>query len=443
MEEFTNYLFSKAIVPQKQVRYHVSWVKTFFRSIGKEPSEQVSSEEINRFLKTLATKLEGWQVKQAEQAIRIFRYYRGRKNAPVIPDGSAHQQWKIASGEMRNMIRLKQLSLKTEKAYFSWLRQFYGYLQGASPYSLDGTHITNFLTHLAVDRNVAASTQNQAFNALLFFYRYVLDKEVGYLGEVVRSKKRRWLPVVLTRAEVSRLFENMQGLSRLMARVIYGGGLRLQECVRLRVKDVDFERDTLVIKFAKGNKDRETLLPESIREDLTQHLESVKQLYDLDRENDTPGVEMPDALDRKYPNAGKEWGWQWVFPSQTLSKDPRSKIIRRHHMHSSNLQKQIKTAAHKAGIAKRVTTHTLRHSFATHLLEDGYDIRTIQELLGHASLKTTMIYTHVARKNRRGVKSPLDSIRESSGCSDEKSIIVYTHQEREKGWYVKSPLDRL
>ena len=277
------------------------------------------------------------------------------------------------------------------------------------------------MTHLAVDGNLAASTQDQAFNALLFFYRHVLDKEVGYLGEVVRSHKRKWLPVVLTRDELSRMFNNMYGVNRLMAQVIYGGGLRLRECVGLRIKDVDFERDTLVIKFAKGKKDRETLLGESIKEDLKRHLEKIRSLYELDRKNDTPGVEMPSALERKYPNAGKEWGWQWVFPSQTLSVDPRSKIVRRHHMHPSNLQKHIKSAALKAGIAKRVTTHTLRHSFATHLLEDGHDIRTIQELLGHSSLKTTMIYTHVAQKNRLGVKSPLDRLPGEDGGQQDKS----------------------
>jgi len=189
----------------------------------------------------------------------------------------------------------------------------------------------------------------------------------------------------------------------------------------LRIKDVDFERDTLVIKFAKGKKDRETLLGESIKEDLKRHLEKIRSLYELDRKNDTPGVEMPSALERKYPNAGKEWGWQWVFPSQTLSVDPRSKIVRRHHVHPSNLQKHIKSAALKAGIAKRVTTHTLRHSFATHLLEDGHDIRTIQELLGHSSLKTTMIYTHVAQKNRLGVKSPLDRLPGEDGGQQDKS----------------------
>ena len=300
--------------------------------------------------------------------------------------------------------------MKTEKTYITWLRQFYRFLKGASPYSLDDTHIKNFLTYLAVERKIAASTQNQAFNALLFFYRHVLEKDVGDLGDVVRSHKRRWLPVVLTREEVLRVFDHLPGTNRLMAQIIYGGGLRLRECVNLRIKDVDFGRNTLVIRFGKGNNDRETLLPEFIKEDLKRHLEKIRPLYELDRKNDTPGVEMPGALDRKFPNAGKEWIWQWVFPSQVLSMDPRSKIIRRHHVHPTSLQKHIKTAAFKAGIPKRITTHTLRHSFATHLLEDGYDIRTIQELLGHSSVKTTMVYTHVAQKNRLSVKSPLDSL---------------------------------
>ncbi|MEW6078855.1 MAG: integron integrase [Thermodesulfobacteriota bacterium] len=409
MEKFTTYLISKSIIPEAQVRYYVGWVKAFFRSLGRDPAQKVTSEEIDRYLRGLAKIHEEWQVKQAEQAIRIYRFFQNRIQSPSVPDGNSNQQWKIATEEMRNMIRLKQLSLNTEKTYFSWLRQFYRFLNGASPYALDDTHITNFLTHLAVDRNIAASTQNQAFNALLFFYRHVLEKEVSRLGDVVRSKKRRWLPVVLTRPEVGRVFDQMSGGNRLMAQLIYGGGLRLRECVKLRVKDVDFERGVLVIKFGKGGKDRETLLPEFIKEELKRHLENIRPLYDLDRKNNTPGVEMPSALDRKYPNAGQEWIWQWVFPSQALSTDPRSKIIRRHHVHPTNLQKHIKTAALKAGITKRITTHTLRHSFATHLLEDGYDIRTIQELLGHSSIKTTMIYTHVAQKNRLGVRSPLDS----------------------------------
>ncbi len=410
MDQFTNYLLSKSIIPEKQVSYYVGWVKLFFRSLGRDNSEKVTSEEIDRFIKDLARTREDWQIKQAEEAIRIYLYYLRRKKAPVVFEGDTRQQWKIVSEEMKNMLRLKQRSLKTERTYLSWLRQFYQYLKGASPYSLDETHMSNFLTYLAVDKNIAASTQDQAFNALLFFFRHVLEKEVTHVHGVVRAKKRQWLPVVLTREEVSRVFHHMNGVSLLMARLIYGGGLRLRECVRLRVKDVDFDRDTLVIKFAKGNKDRETLLPESMQEDLKRHLETIKPLFDLDRKNDTPGVEMPLSLERKYPNAGKEWGWQWVFPSQSLSIDPRTKLVRRHHLHPSNLQKKIKNAAVKAGIAKRITTHTLRHSFATHLLEDGYDIRTIQDLLGHASLKTTMVYTHVARKNRLGVKSPLDSI---------------------------------
>lgn len=421
MEQFTNYLISKSIVPKNQIPYYVGWVESFFRSLGRPISEKVTTEEIDQYVKGLTKTVEDWRVRQAEEAIRIFLFFMRKKQPPFVSTGNTGQQWRLLSEEMRKILRLKQLSIKTEKTYLSWLRQFYRYLNGASPYSLDDTHITNFLTHLAVDGNLAASTQDQAFNALLFFYRHVLDKEVGYLGEVVRSHKRKWLPVVLTRDELSRMFNNMYGVNRLMAQVIYGGGLRLRECVGLRIKDVDFERDTLVIKFAKGKKDRETLLGESIKEDLKRHLEKIRSLYELDRKNDTPGVEMPSALERKYPNAGKEWGWQWVFPSQTLSVDPRSKIVRRHHVHPSNLQKHIKSAALKAGIAKRVTTHTLRHSFATHLLEDGHDIRTIQELLGHSSLKTTMIYTHVAQKNRLGVKSPLDRLPGEDGGQQDKS----------------------
>ncbi len=286
----------------------------------------------------------------------------------------------------------------------------YRFLNGASPFSINEKHVKNFLTYLAVERHVAPSTQNQAFNAILFLFRHVLDKDIDGLNDVVRSKKMRRLPVVLTKHEVSRLLDNMSGINLLMAQIIYGGGLRLQECVQLRIKDIDFDRNTIVIKFGKGGKDRETLLPEIVKDDLKQHIEKIKTLFEYDRKNNTPGVEMPLALERKYPNAGKEWIWQWAFPSQTLSVDPRTKIIRRHHIHPTNLQKHIRNAAIKAGINKRVTTHTLRHSFATHLLEDGHDIRTIQELLGHSSLKTTMIYTHVAMKNRLGVKSPMDSL---------------------------------
>ena len=281
-------------------------------------------------------------------------------------------------------------------------------MNGLSPHELDSNHVKDFLSSFAVERNVAPSTQNQAFNALLFLFRYVLDKDLNDIEGSVRASKKRRLPVVLTQQEVFRLFDHLNGICLLMSRLIYGGGLRLKECLRLRVKDIDFERDCVIVRSGKGDKDRETVLPESLKNDLRQHLEKVRDLYESDRAQNVAGVSLPGALARKYPHAVKEWAWQWLFPSKTLSVDPRARQIRRHHIHPSYLQKQIKAAAVAAGFSKNVTVHVLRHSFATHVLEKGYDIRSIQELLGHVNVQTTMIYTHVARKNKLGVKSPLD-----------------------------------
>jgi integron integrase len=264
------------------------------------------------------------------------------------------------------------------------------------------------MTYLAVERNVAISTQNQAFNAILFLFRYVLDKKIDDISDTVRAKRKIRLPVVLTKSEIKRLFDQMSGLYLLMAKVIYGCGLRLQECLLLRIKDVDFERNAVIVRSGKGDKDRETTLPESIKENLREQLKKAQKFHQNDRKNNIAGVQLPYAFERKSPNAGKEWAWFWVFPSATLSIDPQTKIVRRHHVFRSNLRKAIKQAGIKANIAKRLTVHSLRHSFATHLLESGHDIRTIQELLGHTDLNTTMIYTHVVNKNRLGVKSPLD-----------------------------------
>ena len=285
---------------------------------------------------------------------------------------------------------------------------FCKHLKGSSPYSLDNSHFTDFMTYLAVERKVSASTQNQAFNAILFFYRHVLDKDVGELSGAMRAKYRRRLPVVLTKQEIAQIFEHLKVNHLLMCKLIYGCGLRLKECLNLRVKDIDFAQNCLTVRSGKGDKDRQTVLPEGLKNSLQKHLEEVHSLYEEDRSDGLPGVYLPNALGRKYPNAGKEWAWQWVFPSPSLSVDPVTKVVRRHHAYPDALQKRFREAVRKAGIIKRATIHTLRHSFATHLLEGGYDIRTIQELLGHVNLQTTMIYTHVARKNKLGVRSPLD-----------------------------------
>ena len=273
----------------------------------------------------------------------------------------------------------------------TWVRSFRAFVNDKEPQQLEGRDLQDFLTHLAVEKRVSSSTQNQALNAIVFVYRHVLDKNIEGEISAVRARQRRRLPVVLSTKEVKSLFDQMKGVHRLMAMLIYGCGLRLQECLGLRIKDIDLEQNLIMIRAGKGDKDRRTVLPEALKDDLIHHLAEVRTLYDQDRSNNLNGVYLPDALERKYPNAGKEWRWFWLFPSKSLSVDPRTHVVRRHHIHPAALQKAFKTAIAKVGITKQASVHTLRHSFATHLLENGYDIRTIQELLGHRNLQTTMI----------------------------------------------------
>ena len=404
-------MISKRIVAAPKVAYYVHWVTACLKASRKSFGDELTSTDADQFLQRLAKTKENWQVDQASLSIRIYQYFiKTRQTATIPATIDDKQQWQYAAKEMKNMLRLKQRALSTERTYLYWLRHFYRYVNGQSPFSLDSSHVKNFLTHQAVDRKIAKSTQDQAFNALRFFYLHVLNKDLDDLSGVVRSNRGRRLPVVLTMAEVEKLFSHLHGIYKLMAGMIYGAGLRLSECVKLRIKDIDLERDMITIIGAKNDKDRTTLLAQRIKPALVEHLKKVKRLYVQDRENNLPGIWLPNALERKYPNAGKEWMWQWVFPADNLSTDPRTKIYRRHHIYPFTLQRHIKRAASAAGISKRVTVHTLRHSFATHLLEAGYDIRTIQDLLGHSNLQTTMIYTHVAAKNRLGVHSPFDQL---------------------------------
>jgi integron integrase len=270
--------------------------------------------------------------------------------------------------------------------------------------------LRRFLTDLAVERRVSAATQQQAFNALLFFFRHVLHAPVSGLEETLRAKRPRRLPVVLSQAEVLSILRFLPEPFALMARLIYGAGLRLRECLELRVRDLEFEREALVVRSGKGDKDRTTLLPCSIHEQLKRHLLEVRRLYEEDRREHRPGVPLPQALSRKYPSAGKDWSWFWIFPSRRFSLEPRSREIFRYHVFPSSLQKKIRQAVLALGIPKNATVHSLRHSFATHLIEAGCDIRTIQDLLGHNQVQTTMIYTHVAARNKRGIASPLDRL---------------------------------
>ena len=313
-------------------------------------------------------------------------------------------------------MRLRRYSLRTEEAYRDWIRRFLRFHGDAPPGTLAEAEVREYLEYLAVARNVSASTQNQALSALLFLYQTVLELPLGELGDGVRARRPQRLPVVLSRAEVQRLLDVMEGTPGLIARVLYGTGLRLMEGLQLRVKDLDFERGQIVVREGKGDKDRVVMLPTSLREGLKTQLARVRVMWESDRAAGQPGVWMPDALDRKYPKAGEEWAWMWVFPARRLSVDPRSGIERRHHAHETAVQRAVKSAALLARIDKRVGCHTLRHSFATHLLERGTDLRSVQELLGHLSVETTQIYTHVMRQPGIGVLSPLD---ESSDLREE------------------------
>ena len=312
--------------------------------------------------------------------------------------------------QLREALRYKHYSIRTEQVYVYWARLFIRFHGLKHPKDMGGAEVTAFLTWLTNERQVAVSTHKQALSALLFLYRVVLKVELPWMGEMERPKARKRVPTVLTRVEVGTLFSVMDGQEAVLARLLYGTGLRLLEGLRLRVKDIDFSGNQIIVRAGKGDKDRRVMLPESLKPALLSQLERARVLWAQDRASNRPGVWLPDALERKYPKGSEQWSWFWVWPASNLSTDPRSGVERRHHLFEQRLQRAIKAAAGVAGFNKLVHVHTLRHSFATHLLEAGYDIRTVQELLGHSDVNTTMIYTHVLNKGGRGVASPLDAL---------------------------------
>ncbi len=313
--------------------------------------------------------------------------------------------------EVRACLRVRHYSYRTEEQYVQWIRRFILFHGKRHPAEMGAAEVEAFLTHLAVDRTVSASTQNQAKAAILFLYREVLARKLPWLDGVVQAKSPRHLPVVLTEEEARAVLGRLAGTNWLLAGLLYGAGLRLMEAVRLRVKDLDFVRHEIVVRDGKGARDRATMLPARLVEPLRGHLVRVRVLHERDLAAGQGEVYLPFALARKYPSAARSWGWQYVFPSERLSVDPRSAKVRRHHLDEKCIQRAMKDAVRDAGIVKPATPHTLRHSFATHLLESGYDIRTVQELLGHADVSTTMIYTHVLNRGGHGVRSPLDGTR--------------------------------
>jgi len=311
---------------------------------------------------------------------------------------------------LRAAIRARHYSLQTEKAYRSWVVRFIRHYEVRNPADMGDEEINGFLTHLAVEEHVSASTQNQAKAALLFLFREVLGRTEIDLSNVVHAKRPKRLPIVLSRDEVRRVLSRLDGHAWLLASLLYGSGLRLKEGINLRVKDVDFGRGEILVRSGKGFKDRVTMLPESLKGPIRKHLTEVRALFEADRARGRPGVSMPEHLEKKFPHGSKSWLWMYVFPSGKLSTAPRTGVELRHHLDPSVLKRGLLSAARSEKITKRITAHTLRHSFATHLLETGYDIRTVQELLGHANVNTTMVYTHVLNKGGRGVCSPADNL---------------------------------
>jgi integron integrase len=346
-----------------------------------------------------------------EQIIKLPNAQVNMQNTPKNippPKPTPSPQRKKLLDQVSDAIRLKHYSLRTEQTYKDWIKRYIIFHNKRHPKEMGIQEIQSYLSHLATEKNVAASTQNQALSAILFLYRHVLNIEIEFPTDIVRAQKSKTLPTVLTHQEAIAIINKMDGTPQLMTKILYGSGLRLMECLRLRVKDIDFGNHQIIVRDGKGQDDRFTILPDSLIPDLDLHLQTVALIHQKDLKQGFGQVYLPFALDRKYPNAASEWGWQYIFPALSRSVDPVSKKTMRHHADPSVLQKTIRQAAQKAKINKPVSPHTFRHSFATHLLQNGYDIRTVQELLGHKDVKTTMIYTHVLQRGGLAVKSPLD-----------------------------------
>ncbi|MCB4791855.1 MAG: integron integrase [Elusimicrobia bacterium] len=437
LPEFQAFLLLKRLVKEKSVSYYASWVSKFigFSNTNEKLNDTGSIDSlIGEFISSLGNgnKIEEWQLQQARDAVNLYinNYLKGDTSS-VLPNRTlemlhAAMDYSGVLNRMKTALEVKHYAYKTERSYLDWAKRFFEYVsktnrKDAAISAISQNDVKDYLTHLALHHKVAASTQNQAFNALLFLLKNVLDADTNDLAKTVRAKRGPKLPVVLSVEEVQKLLDGMEGENKLIAQLLYGAGLRLMEVARLRVKDIDFSSNLLFVRSAKGDKDRTTVLPGMIKEDLQLQLQKVKELHEKDIALGHGEVYMPDALSRKYPNAGKTIGWQYVFPAAKLSVDPRSAKVRRHHIGEKSIQIAIQKAVRNAGIVKPASVHTLRHSFATHLLLNGTNVRQIQDLLGHKHLETTMIYTHVVRNMYNAPQSPLDVLQNKLKSENKQS----------------------
>ncbi len=422
LPDFQKFLIEHKLVPQRHVPFYALWASRFLSFSNKNQDKKMELR-IRFFLDSLTKeqKLEDWQVEQADNAISLYiNHFLSGDTSLLSPDTESVAQnefpdYKETQQKLREALRIKHYAYSTERSYTEWFKRFHTYVTGTKhkdwqKHGVDATDVRDFLSHLAIRQRVSASTQNQAFNALLFLFRTVLKIDLQDLNKTVRAKRGPKLPVVLTQDEVHNLLDQLTGRQLLIVQLLYGTGMRLMEVARLRVQDIDFGLNSIVVRAGKGDKDRITIMPEAVKEGLKEHLCHVMKIHEKDLEKGYGEVFLPEALDRKYPNAAGEWGWQYVFPATSLSVDPRSGNVRRHHVSPSSIQKTVAGAVRKAGIVKHASVHTLRHSFATHLLMNGVNIREVQELLGHKNVETTMIYTHVLRNMSKAPVSPLDTL---------------------------------
>ena len=421
LEKFEHYLTSMNIVPKQQIQFYCKWINQFLNLELRNP-ELSDQDKIISWISKVSRNddIKDWQVQQAEEAVKIYLEWRLTDGIEEFSDSRLDENLnQMTVGKVLNktkeLIRLRHYSYRTEGTYLDWINRYINYGRDHKASLRSPGTLKAYLTYLAMERKVAKATQSQAFNALLFLFREVLKIDVSKMRKVVRAKRGPKLPVVLAEDEVRRLFANTSKTSSaLMLKIVYGGGLRVSELTRLRVQDINFQQKLLHIRSGKGDVDRTTLLPLTLVEALKAHLEVVKTIYDDDIAKGFGEVYLPEAMSRKYSKAAREWHWQYVFPARNLSADPRSAKIRRHHISDKAVQDAMSKAVRKAGIEKQATVHSLRHSFATHLLMGGVNIRQVQEYLGHKNVETTMIYTHVIRDMSNDPQSPLDRLEQTA-----------------------------